>query len=70
MTTINSYNLYRDTAQEKYEAMAMIRKAGATVTGVSGCGSGYYIQLNATPEQASELDKMIFEAQRKGAARA
>lgn len=65
MTTINSYNLYRETTAGKYEAMAMIRKAGATVTGVSGCGSGYYIQLNATPEQASELDRMIFEAQKK-----
>ena len=68
MTTLNSYNLYRETAEEKYAAMAMIRKAGAVVTGVSGCGSGYYIQLNATPEQASELDRMIFEAQRKEAA--
>lgn len=69
MTTINAYNLYRETATEKYEALAMIRRAGATVTGVSGCGTGYYIQLNATPEQASELDRMIFEAQRKEVAR-
>ena len=70
MTTINNYNLYRATATEKYEALAMIRRAGATVTGVSGCGEGYYIQLTATPEQASELDRMIFEAQRKEVARA
>ena len=65
MTIINAYNLYRGTEAEKYEALAMIRRAGATVTGVSGCGTGYYIQLDATPEQASELDRMIFEAQRK-----
>lgn len=67
MTTINAYNLYRETATEKYEALAMIRKAGAVVTGVSGCGSGYYIQLSATPEQASELDRMIFASQKKEA---
>lgn len=68
MTTINAYNLYRDTAEGKYAAMALIRKAGATVTGVSACGTGYYIQLNATPEQASDLDRMIFEESRKGGA--
>lgn len=62
---MNAYNLYRATAAEKYEAMRMICAAGATVTGVSGCGTGYYIQLNATAEQASEIDRMILKA-RKG----
>lgn len=61
---MNSYNLYRETAAEKYEAMQMIRKAGGKITGVSGCGTGYYIQLNATPEQAGEIDRMILKARK------
>lgn len=56
---MNSYNLYRETAAEKYEAMRIIRAAGATVTGVSGCGTGYYIQIAATSEQAAEINDMI-----------
>ena len=58
---MNSYNLYRETEAEKYQAMNMIRKAGARVTNVSGCGSGYYIQLEATPEQAENINRMIDE---------
>lgn len=65
MTMTSAYNLYRETATEKYAAMAMIRKAGATVTNVSGCGTGYYIQLTATPEQANEIDRMIQAEQRR-----
>lgn len=64
MTMINAYNMYRETEKEKYAAMAIIRKAGAVITGVSGCGTGYYIQLDATPEQASEIDRMLFEEAR------
>jgi hypothetical protein len=58
---MNSYNLYRETETEKYQVMKMIRAAGARVTNVSGCGSGYYIQLEATPEQAENINKMIDE---------
>jgi len=58
---MNSYNLYRETETEKYHVMKMIRAAGARVTNVSGCGSGYYIQLEATPEQAENINKMIDE---------
>ena len=58
---MNSYNLYRETETEKYQVMKMIRAAGARVTNVSGCGSGYYIQLEATPEQAKNINKMIDE---------
>lgn len=56
---MNSYNLYRDTEREKYRVLEIIRKAGATLTGVSACGSGYYIQINATPEQAACINDMI-----------
>lgn len=58
---MNSYNLYRETETEKYQVIKMIRAAGARVTNVSGCGSGYYIQLEATPEQAENINKMIDE---------
>jgi hypothetical protein len=50
-----------ETEAEKYHVMDMIRKAGARVTNVSGCGSGYYIQFDATLEQANEIDRMILQ---------
>lgn len=56
---MNSYNLYRDTEREKYRMIEIIRKAGATLTGVSACGTGYYIQIDATPEQAARINDMI-----------
>lgn len=56
---MNSYNLYRETEREKYRVLEIIRKAGATLTGVSACGTGYYIQINATPEQAARINDMI-----------
>lgn len=58
---MNSYNVYCETETGKYQVMKMIRAAGARVTNVSGCGSGYYIQLEATPEQAENINKMIDE---------
>lgn len=58
---MEKYNLYRATETGKNAALEMINKAGATVTGVSGCGSGYYIQLEATPEQANRIDQMILQ---------
>lgn len=54
-----NYNLYRETEVEKYNMIDIIRKAGATLTGVSGCGNGYYIQIDETPEQAETINKMI-----------
>lgn len=54
-----NYNLYRETETEKYNMINIIRKAGATLTGVSGCGTGYYIQIDATPEQAETINNMI-----------
>ena len=56
---MHSYNLYRETEAEKYQAINIIRKAGATLTGVSACGTGYYIQIDATEEQAGKINSMI-----------
>ena len=39
---MNSYNIYVQTETEKYEVIQDIRDAGAILTGVSGCGTGYY----------------------------
>lgn len=58
---MNAYSLYRATAAEKYDAMRIVRAAGATVTGVSGCGTGYYIQITATSEQAATINEMIMQ---------
>lgn len=56
---MNNYNIYRETENEKYRMINMIRKAGAVLTGVSACGTGYYIQIDATPEQAAVINNMI-----------
>lgn len=56
---MQNYNIYVQTESEKYDILDMIRSAGGKVTGVSGCGTGYYIQLQATPGQALELNKRL-----------
>ena len=56
---MNNYNLYRKTEAEKYQVINMIRKAGAKLTGVSACGTGYYIQIDATEKQAETINNMI-----------
>ena len=56
---MQAYNLYRETEAEKYQVINIIRKAGATLTGVSACGTGYYIQLDATEKQAETINNMI-----------
>jgi hypothetical protein len=53
---MHNYNITAKTEDEKYNLIDLIRSTGATVTGVSGYGSGYYIQLNATPLQASAIN--------------
>ena len=56
---MNNYSIYRETNEEKYQVIYFIKKAGATLTGVSACGTGYYIQLDATPAQADVINNMI-----------
>ena len=53
---MHNYNITAKTETEKYNIINLIRSTGATVTGVSGYGTGYYIQLNATPLQASAIN--------------
>lgn len=56
---MNNYNITAETETQKYNIIEIIRGAGATVTGVSGYGSGYYIQLDATPEQAKQINARL-----------
>ena len=56
---MNNYNITAETETQKYNIINIIREAGATLTGVSGCGTGYYIQIDATPEQADNINLML-----------
>ena len=60
---MSNYNIVATTATEKYNIIEAIRNSGAVLTGVSGYGSGYYIQLNATEDQADQINKIISEVQ-------
>ena len=54
---MNNYSIYLATEADKYEFITAARAAGATVTGVSGCGTGYYIQIDATAAQVAEINR-------------
>ena len=56
---MNNYNIIAGSETEKYNVINIIRKAGAVLTGVSGCGTGYYIQIDATPAQADKINNML-----------
>lgn len=56
---MNNYNIIAGSETQKYNIINIIRQAGAVLTGVSGCGAGYYIQIDATPEQASNINLML-----------
>lgn len=59
---MNNYNITAATEKEKYNIINLIRNAGAVLTGVSGYGNGYYIQLNATPEQVFIINEKLMGA--------
>ncbi len=50
------YNIYLPTETAKYNFIEIARKAGAVLASVSGCGAGYYISIQATPEQAEKIN--------------
>lgn len=56
---MSSYHIVTNNANDKYVIMDLIRAAGATVTGVSGYGSGYYIQFDATADQVDEINREL-----------
>ena len=57
---MKSYNIIAATEADKYVVIETIRAAGATLTGVSGYGSGYYIQMDATPDQADYINRHLY----------
>ena len=56
---MKNYNIVTYSETGKYAVMQMIRATGAVVTGVSGYGSGYYIQFDATQAQADEINRRL-----------
>lgn len=56
---MNNYNIYTATEAEKYHIMELVRSTGGVITSVSGCGTGYYIQLQATPEQVHQINAAL-----------
>lgn len=57
---MTNYNIYLETEREKYALINLARKIGATITGVSGCGSGYYIQMDALEDQADYINRNLY----------
>lgn len=57
---MNNYNIIAATERDKYHIIETVRAAGAVLTGVSGYGSGYYIQLDATPAQADYINRFLY----------
>lgn len=62
-TETAAYSVYLETETEKYYFLQAARQAGATVAGVSGCGTGYYIQIDATPDQAETINRTAYTAE-------
>lgn len=57
---MNNYNIVASTENDKYSILETARAAGAIITGVSGYGSGYYIQIDATPAQADYINRFLY----------
>ena len=57
---MNNYNIVAATERDKYHIIETVRAAGAVLTGVSGYGSGYYIQIDATPDQADYINRFLY----------
>lgn len=53
---MENYSIYLATENEKYDFMDIVRQAGAVLAAVSGCGSGYHISIQATPNQADRIN--------------
>ena len=54
---MENYSIYLEYETEKHTFMNIARTAGAKITDVSGCGTGYHISLLATPAQAARINR-------------
>lgn len=57
---MKSYNIVASTETDKYDVIQTIRAAGAVLTGVSGYGSGYYIQFDADAAQVDYINRFLY----------
>ena len=53
---MENYSIYLSTETEKYSFMDIVRRSGAKLTDVAGCGPGYHICISATPKQAETIN--------------
>ena len=53
---MENYSIYLSKESEKYSFMSIARDAGAIITDVAGCGAGYHISIQATPNQAAAIN--------------
>ena len=53
-------NIVAATERDNYQIIETVRAAGAVLTGVSGYGSGYYIQIEATQAQADYINRYLY----------
>ena len=60
---MKNYNIVAATEADKYSLLETIRAAGAVLTGVSGYGSGYYIQMDATEDQADYINRHLYTSE-------
>jgi hypothetical protein len=58
---MKNYNIVAMTEETKYQIIEVIRSSGAILSGVSAYGLGYYIQLNATDDQAERINTTLQE---------
>lgn len=58
---MRNYNIVAMTEETKYQIIEVIRSSGAVLSGVSAYGLGFYIQLNATDEQAERINSTLHE---------
>ena len=53
---MENYSIYLETETQKYNFMEIVRRTGAILAAVSGCGTGYHISIQATPGQADRIN--------------
>lgn len=54
-----NYSVFLNSANAKYRYMNAARVAGAYITDVSGCGTGYHISIDATPAQVEKIERKL-----------
>lgn len=53
---MENYSIYLAHEKQKYSFLDIARAAGAQITDVAGCGTGYHICIKATPAQAAAIN--------------